>query len=481
MDETLKLNDINENAEANIENIVDEEKPVPVDCIIDVRVDEKYETVEIRARAPLNGGNEVSKELIMQALAEKNVVFGINDSMIDTIVNDKLYGKWFCVAKCQEPQDGEDGRVEYLFEQSVTGVPREDEHGNVNFRDLGTVRNITEGTVIANIFKETPGVPGTNVLGQTMNPVPGKPPEIRCGENIAYDEEKLQLIATADGNLVFKNGRFEVETVVRINGDVDVSTGNIDFIGEVVVRGDVKEGFKVTSGKSILVQGGAFGATLEAVQKITVKKGAIGSRIVSGGSVEIDFGENSNINCHETLRARSLFFCDVFCKGEVYVTTNIIGGRVISTKNLTASSIGSKSYTPTQIIIGDNAIMLQERTSLANKIEEFNVEEEKCTKIVEFLTQKKIQLGGLPPDKVEIITEAAKSILLFRREKEQLSKRIEEIDEYLQTKQNLSVTCKKELYPGVKITINDYVLTINTTYQYCVVGVGEDGIEVRNL
>ena len=127
----------------------------------------------------------------------------------------------------------------------------------------------------------------------------------------------------------------------------------------------------------------------------------------------------------------------------VFVTTNIIGGRVISTKNLTASSIGSKSYTPTQIVIGDNAIMLQERTSLANKIEEFNAEEEKCTKIVEFLTQKKIQLGGLPPDKVEIITEAAKSILLFRREKEQLSKRIEEIDEYLQTKQNLSVTCKK--------------------------------------
>ena len=60
------------------------------------------------------------------------------------------------------------------------------------------------------------------------------------------------------------------------------------------------------------------------------------------------------------------------------------------------------------------------------------IEEEKCTKIIEFLMQKKQQFGTLPPDKETIITSAGNNILLSRNETEQLLKRIEEIDTYIQ-------------------------------------------------
>ncbi len=460
-----------------------EEMPEPIDCTIDLEIEAGGYSVNLMANSPLNGGNDVTKEQIQAVLAEKNIIYGINEGMINIIVNGKSYDRWFTIAKCTYPQDGEDGTVEYLFDKNATGLPKEDAHGYVDYRNLGTIRNITTGTVIANITRETLGEPGTNVFGEEIKPQKGKEPPVEFGENIKYSDDRLQLVAAADGNLVNRGGKFLIDTVVKIDGDVDVSIGNVDFIGEVVIRGDVKEGFKVTSGKDILVHGGAYGAGLTAAGKITVRTGVVGSQLVAGSSVDVAFAENSNITCYESLKAKSLYFCDAFCKGEVCVNTgngSIIGGTIISTNNLYAFTIGSKSYTPTQIVIGDNAIMLQEKTGHEQKIEKLDIEEDKCTKIVEYLSERKKQLGFLPPDKIDIITTAAKQILLMRNEREQLQKRIDEIDTYLKTKQNLCVNCKRELYPGVKITINDFVLIINTTYQHCLVGIGDDGIEIRN-
>ena len=79
------------------------------------------------------------------------------------------------------------------------------------------------------------------------------------------------------------------------------------------------------------------------------------------------------------------------------------------------------------------------------------------------------------------MNSALKTILISRNEKDKIVKRIEEIDMYLQIKQNLYLNCKKELNPGVKIIINDIVFVVNVQYQHCQVGLGNDGIEVRTL
>lgn len=478
MENTTNLN-INQIEQENTEEV-----PMPIDSIVDVEVDDGGRIAKIRMRSPLNGGVDVTKEAVMQALRDKNVVFGVNDAFINMVVNSKAYDRWHVIAKSKDPQNGEDGRIEYFFEKSTQGTLTEDSKGFVDFKDIGTVRNISSGTVIANIVHETKGEEGTTVFNTQIKALDGVPPKVTFSENIAVSDDGLTIVATADGNLVWKDGRFSVETVVKIDGDIDMSTGNIEFVGDVVVLGDVKEGFVVTSGKDILVKGGIFSSSITAAGKITVRKGAIGSTLVSGGETEIEFGENSNITCTGQLNAKSLYCCEVYCKGEVFVNKgagSIIGGKIISTKNLTANSIGSKSYSKTKIVIGENAILLQEKTNLENRCEELREEEEKCTKIVEFLTLKKQELGQLPQDKLDVMTLAAKNILMSRNETTQINVRINEIDDYLQQKQDLSVTCRKELYPGVRITINDVVLNITTLYQYCKAGIGDDGIEINNL
>ena len=67
--------------------------------------------------------------------------------------------------------------------------------------------------------------------------------------------------------------------------------GNIDFIGDVVIKGMVNDGFKVKSGKSITVMGNVYAATLEARQNIIIKQGAINSQLEAGGDVRVGFAK----------------------------------------------------------------------------------------------------------------------------------------------------------------------------------------------
>ena len=125
----------------------------------------------------------------------------------------KKYDEWITVANCKMPENGENGSVEYLFSKEATADLKEDAKGFVDYKNLGIVKNITAGTVIANITKETPGTPGINVRNEPIAPKPGNPPKITFAENIAVSEDGLTLVSTADGNLVFSSGRFSVHVI----------------------------------------------------------------------------------------------------------------------------------------------------------------------------------------------------------------------------------------------------------------------------
>ncbi|MFA5657799.1 MAG: FapA family protein [Oscillospiraceae bacterium] len=461
-----------------------EEEIVPVDCELKVEIAPNGLDAKIIAYPPKNGGREISKEAVIEALNSAGVTYGIAESVVSILVKTKKYEAWIAVASHTPPVNGKDGKIEYLFEKNVSGELVEDARGFVDYKDLHIVRNITAGTVIGNIIPETQGEPGTTVLNTPIKQVLGVPPKPELGENVIVNEEKTQIVAKQNGNLVFSGGRFHVKTTLKMDGDIDASTGNIDFIGDIIIRGDIKEGFIVKSAKTITVYGSAYGSFLTAGEAIIIKNGAIGSSLIANGRIEIDFAENAKIRCSELLKANSLYFCDVYCRGEVNLTMrngSIMGGRLVCTQTLTALNIGSRNYTPTHIVVGDNAILTEEKDRLEIRIKELNGDIEKCNKILEFLAMKKQQLGSLPPDKIEILNSAAKTITMAQSEVEQLTQRIDEIDVALQTKQNISVVCRKELNPGVKIVLNDTVFSVNTLYQHCEICLGDDGPEVRNL
>ena len=267
------------------------EGKVVVHSVVEVSVAPNYTTAFMSFTKPENGGQEMTYEKALAAIKDKLVSHGILEDEIRGAIDNRRYDENICVARWTPPIDGSDGRVDYKFKMDNTKAPVMDEHGVVDFKNLGIVNNITKGTTIANIILNTDGIPGMDIMGKPVAQKKGVPANVRAGKGTSLVNDGTELIAALDGNLRFSKGEFTVEEDLVINGDVDVSSGNIDFIGNVSIRGSVFEGYKVTSKKNITINGSVTGAELDADGDITVRIGANSSIINCRGNVKLGFCE----------------------------------------------------------------------------------------------------------------------------------------------------------------------------------------------
>lgn len=458
--------------------MADINKKEPKDSIVNVSVLPNNTEAYIFVIPPENGGKPVTKDMIMSELQKNKVVYGLREDVIDSIVSDSRYNEKFCIASATYPIDGENGTIKYRYSKETNNTPVENEFGFVDYKNLGIVRMVNAGDVIADITLPKTGEPGTDIHGGIMRQIPGKKASYTLGVNTKLTDDGTQIVAAVDGHIIYKNGTFNVECVVTISGDVDASVGNIDFTGDVIIKGSVCEGFKVSSNANIVVSGDVNGAVLESGGDIVIKKGCINSKITSHGSVSALFCERSNIKCDGNIAAQNYVICDVYCGGTLITRgTNgsLIGGRYVILNSIETSNIGSKNYIQTEITLGDNALLSAEKNNLLAKIAKLEKETADLALIVNFLNEKKKELHGLPDDKEVILGNAARQKIINGVEIGNANKRIKEIDISLANRQMLSVSCKGYIYPGTSITINDTVFKADIEYVHSKVFLSSDG------
>ena len=102
------------------------------------------------------------------------------------------------------------------------------------------------------------------MLGRVIAAKKGKglPPLVGRGFDKSVDG--LTYTAAIDGKIERHKNRIIILPILEINGDVDVGTGNIDFVGDVVIHGSVKTGARIRAAKSITIDGVCEGCVLEA-------------------------------------------------------------------------------------------------------------------------------------------------------------------------------------------------------------------------
>ncbi len=450
----------------------------PVDCEIAVTVTTVCSEVYVTVDPPQNGGKGISYDGIMQKLNEQKICHGINHDEVKRMADQLLYGERILVAEWTPSVNGVDGTITYRFDKHVDLAPVEDEHGFVDYKNLGLIRTVRKGDVIADITHPTEGEPGIDVRGQTLRQVVGKKASYTIGSNTELTEDGTQIIASIDGNINFKNGTFVVDQVVTIAGNVDVSVGNIVFVGDVIVKGEVMEGFKISSNGNITVFGNVNGATLECDGDVIIKKGCINSKVMAHGSVTINFCEHSDIRCDGDLISSNFVICNVYCGNLSIKGTNggLMGGSYTSLTSVEVSNIGTKNYTPTVLTVGDNALLAEEKNEVLKEMEKQKKTLDDLILVINFLNEKKKELHSLPEEKEQILGNACRQKIVMGIELKKLQKRIDEIDTSLSNKQFLSIGCKGYMYPGVKIIINDAVFKVETEYVRTRVSLDEDGL-----
>ncbi|MDL2327188.1 FapA family protein [Ruminococcaceae bacterium OttesenSCG-928-A11] len=411
---------------------------------------------EMRVDPPVGEGRDVTLEDIKELLTRKNVVYGLDEAALGQLAA-PLYGEQLVVAVGQKPQNGVDGTCKELFPREVEKKMAERADGSVDYRELGMVRDIREGTVICDITLPTDGVTGYTVRGEKLKVIDGVKAVVPAGENTRLSEDGLRLEAAVQGNLVFRDGRFHVETVIRVN-NVDFDTGNIVFSGDILINGDIMDGFEVNAGGNVVLRGQAGAVKVTAGKDITVEKGMNGQGkavLEAGCNFKAGFIENCNLIVGEKLQAQTLMSCQVECEGDIEVSSGkgiICGGKITTMGSVKARQIGNESNTLTVFALGLAPRMIAERKKLSDQLADVKRHLEELQKNVDYVERLVKDGRPVPPDRIQMLKRAQIQMPMTEKKRDQLDQALGELEARMMDTSGSTLTAST-IHPPTKISI----------------------------
>lgn len=237
-----------------------------------------------------------SEEEIIEALNSKNVVYGIIKENINKCL-DKEGVEEILIAEGIPFLPDEEDIIDIKFKGNDLSDKISDDVQKVDFKNLHSIKEVKRGDIIAVKHNGKEGQDGVNIFGKEVKRPKNKRKLLKVGQGALINGNTV--IAGLEGKPVYKNGTFYVFPVHEVVEDVDIATGNIDFIGEVIIHGNIKEGMEVKAQGKITVDKNVAGSKLFSKSDINVEKNIISSEILGGGEdVEI----LNVIDCLEKMR-----------------------------------------------------------------------------------------------------------------------------------------------------------------------------------
>ncbi len=418
--------------------------------------------------------NETYSISDLQKILEKNgVVEGIDKEALRIMIEEKSYYTEQLVAKAIPAQDGQDGEFEFLFSLVQGGKPKILSDGTA---DYGNMKDVAVVEANAEIVRYKPAIAGSNgmdVFGKLILAKVGRELPVLKGKGFNVSEDRLSYKAALTGKIEYENDRLTVSDMITIEGDVTIITGNIQFAGDVFVKGNVVSGMTIQAKGNITVNGHVEGAQLIAGKDVVLKNGMQGAgkgEIRAGGDVLAKFFEQTTIYAKGCVKANAILNCHIMSEQEIIVSGKkgvIVGGSIRAIRKIEATMVGNISEVKTRIDLGvDSDIydhikkvkskyeyILSEINRIENGIAQINKILEKSDNSE--LAEKKLYLMRAKISKDSVIASIQQELRNLRLNVENST--------------NAKLVVRKSIYRGAKITINGSVKLIeyenyNVTY-----------------
>lgn len=351
------------------------------------------------------------------------------------------------VARGTEAVAGEDGRIE----EEVDATPRVGtiaEDGSIDFKAINLVAQVRTGQRLAVVHPPTAGTPGQTLTGRSLPAADGVPATLEAGEGVAEEEAGQMRLFTAeiDGRARRENGVLQVRPELEV-GDVCYETGNIDFDGDVIIKGTVQGGFEVRATGD--VQAGILdnGARVQAGRDVVVRYGILGERthVQASNRVTAQFIQEARVAAEEVEVGGYLYAARVSAarirvhgRGD---RGGVVGGTLVVRDRGDLASAGCTMGTTTKILGGVDPV-------LSGKLKRATSGRKTCADLIERLQADRRSRKGGPL--------AAKLVEL-----REMEKRLQSEWEELQARsralaKGARVVVRGIAYPGAAVVIGGH-------------------------
>ncbi len=410
---------------------------------------------------PADGGHDMTVDDIVQRLSSFKVRFGFDMVEIKRHTMEKDYCIELTLAKAQMPREGKPAKIIYNFNTSSSRRPKINEDGSVDFHNLDNINHIHKGDLLATLEPADDGDNGTDILGGILKPQKVLHKVLKYGQKIVANDDGTQIFSEVDGHVTLVEDRVFVSDSMEIPADVGPSTGDLEYDGNITIKGNVVSGYTIKSHGDVIVEGVVEGAKIYADGQIILKRGIQGGSkgfLQAGGNIVTKFIESAEVISGGYVQTESIMHSKVSARGDVTVGGKkgfITGGEVHAGNSIVCKLAGNEMETKTTLEVGSDPEFVAEYRRLEKNIGEWTTEYEKLTTILTTYA-KKLKSGEKFDAKVVL------SIRSLRERFNQLAADIpeaktkfESMSAEMELNSNGCIKISDTIYPGCKVTISN--------------------------
>lgn len=428
---------------------------------------------------------------IKTKLKEAGVVKGINSEILErsTDISTGKTSEWICIASGKAPVDGIDASLEISVATEQRGPLNSDTAAQVDLKNLGIIHNIQKGSIIAKKIPLKEGIDGFDVMGKTLKAKKAKDILIKPGNNTELSEDGLELIATENGQLLRDKNKFTVEKVFCVKGDIDYSTGNLDFLGSISISGSVKEDFSVNANEKLEISGVVEGAHISSGKDMFIKSGVRGMGkgfIKCGRDLHVEYMDQCDTIVKKDLFfKRGLMHCDIETEGAIKLVDGgkgvIAGGNLKAGTEIECSVLGTKMGTKTSLQVGLSPELTKKKVDLIQNMENLKARNGILEKNLVYLS-KIMKDTGLTEKQKLLASKYGKLHFQLLGKIEKIENYISEIEKVIETAKKIGrVKVRGICYPGVKVSIRKETFVVRDVLEN-VCFISEDGsVKITSL
>lgn len=334
---------------------------------------------------------------------------------------------------------------------------------SADLRRLYLFDNIIAGQAIARVYRPKVGEAGYTALGEELPASIGEPAKYRLGTGLqlqpCVNEPYDLIVADSVGYVVFQQNEYHVSEEFRVKGDLDYRTGSLDFLGKVVVVGDVQPGFTIKASKGIVVKGSLRQATLICSDgDVEITGSAIGGGdcyVSVAGELRLATAIDLQVVSHgDVMVKKELCGCKIRTQGIVSAErATIMGGNIATPYGVSASVFGNKAGLRTVIELCTTAEATREHFSLQERLST----QTQALKTLELhlgpFAQDPAKLKSLQPQGRERLKLLIKKLSELKAAQVRTESEIEQLEQGAQAAMQPRINYRKHLFSGLIVKV----------------------------
>lgn len=423
------------------------------DAILEITISDDRMTAFGTFLPPLGAGRLFSPEYVDAVLENHGIVYGVlHDAIAEAMLacnTERRAKEEIVVARGTEPIAE---RPEYW---EIENPPRESTGESdpaalrVDYKGMTKIDVVLAGDRVAVKVPAAEGTVGYDLFGtelpfQTQSVSTRQPGrQTRVTDDAVY--------ADVGGQLIVTNTEFYVDDRLEISGDVGFQTGSIEFPGDVVVKGEIKEGFHIWAGKGVVADRTVDVSEIYCRGDFFSAGGIIGrgkALLRAGGSVHVRFVGNCHVESKSSISVQQYAYhgrIGTLGSFSMEKSGRVIGGVITAVDGIACNKLGNPAGVRTCARAGIDFIAERKLRLTREKHQAIALRLQKLTN----------KLGENPSDRQLDI------VYRLEEARNRYAKMLSALTESLDRNESAEIVVTGEVFPGayVQICRAEYIVT----------------------